>query len=134
MEVEIKEFGVRIRLIIEPAFGNNEKETKTTEIEATAVEIEIEKEPVQEVQEEQVFHRPALERTLRNWRREEAIRRGVPTYIIMTERTILEIVDKPPVDLEHLQDLRGIGPKTMELYGDHLLHLILDTEEETEEE
>lgn len=130
MEVEIKEFGVRIRLIIEPAgFDNNTKETKTTEIEATAVEVEVEKEPVQEV-----FERPVLERALRNWRREEAIRRGVPTYIIMTERTILGIVAESPVDLAQLQELKGIGPKTMELYGEDLLKIISDTEEETEEE
>jgi ATP-dependent DNA helicase RecQ len=129
MEIEVREFGVRIRLIIEPDTGNNVKETKTTEIETSAVEIEVEKEPVQKI-----IQRPELERALRNWRREEAVRRGVPTYIIMTERTILSIVAEPPTDLEHLQYLKGIGPKTMELYGENLLNIISDTEKETEEE
>ena len=117
MELEIKEFGVRIRLIVEPIAGSNLKETKETN---TEIEVEVEKEPVQEEQ----IQRHALERALRNWRREEAVRRGVPTYIIMTERTILAIIAEPPVDLEDLRDLKGIGPKTMELYGNKLLDLI----------
>ena len=134
MEVEIKEFGVRIRLIVEPVTNSNVKETEIEAIEAMTVEVEVEKEPVQQGPVQEVFQRPALERALRNWRREEAVRRGVPTYIIMTERTVLSIVTEPPVDLEELRDLKGIGPKTMELYGEDLLKIITDTEEETEEE
>jgi len=41
---------------------------------------------------------------------------------------------REPVDLEELRDLKGIGPKTTELYGEHLINLIIETEEETEEE
>ena len=133
MEIEIKEFGVRIRLIVEPVTGSRLKEMKeTTEIEP--VETEVVETEVVEIEVEVEVQRPALERALRNWRREEAVRRGVPTYIIMTERTILSIVERPPVDLEELRDLKGIGPKTMELYGEDLLNIIAETEEEAEEE
>ncbi len=70
--------------------------------------------------------RTALESRLRSWRREEAVKRGVPTYIIMTERTIQAIVESPPSTKEGLGNLKGVGPKTMDLYGDHLVALIAE--------
>lgn len=132
MEVEVREFGIRIRLIVEPApvEKTEQKEAPAEPAEISADEVRAEAEPTG-----QVRYAPELERGLRNWRREEAVRRGIPTYIVMTERTIKEIVENPPADLETLRELKGIGPKTMELYGEHLMqivqaHQLEDSEEE----
>lgn len=122
MEVEIQEFGVRIRLIVEP-------------VEARPEPVESEETPEPETMEpepEPLKSSIRLEQELRQWRREEAIRRGMPSYIVMTEKTIRAIVEARPVTEDTFREIRGVGPKTWEMYGGQLLELV--QESNTEEE
>ncbi len=66
----------------------------------------------------------AIEQQLRAWRRDEAVARGVPSYIVMTERLLRELVQQRPQTVEELRAIRGFGPKSMELYKDQLLALL----------
>lgn len=105
MEIEVPEFGVRIKLTFEP---------------------------MEKPEEEQRVDQPevdnALDHALRQWRREEAIRRGVPTYIVMSERTIRVLIKDQPVTKDEIVELKGIGPKTWDLYGEVLLAIIKEAQ------
>ena len=62
--------------------------------------------------------------TLSVWRREEARRRKVPAYRILTNRALEALAQKRPVTSVGLQGVPGIGPKTAETYGPALLSLL----------
>jgi ATP-dependent DNA helicase RecQ len=67
---------------------------------------------------------PALLERLKTWRREEARRKGLPSYVIFHDRTLEELAAIHPRDLEGLGRVRGIGPAKLEAYGEALLALL----------
>ena len=64
-----------------------------------------------------------LER-LKLWRREEARRKNLPSYVIFHDSTLEELAAIHPRDREGLERVRGIGPAKLEAYGDALLGLL----------
>jgi ATP-dependent DNA helicase RecQ len=62
--------------------------------------------------------------TLKEWRRNEARRQGVPAYVILHDSTLAEIARERPRDLGALARLGGIGAKKLERYGEALLRLV----------
>lgn len=63
---------------------------------------------------------------LRGWRREEALRQGVPPYIIFPDSTLREIVRMQPTDGNTLADVQGMGEKRLECYGSAVLAVVAD--------
>ena len=63
---------------------------------------------------------------LRGWRREEALRQGVPPYIIFPDSTLREIVRMQPTDVNTLADVQGMGEKRLECYGSAVLAVVAD--------
>ena len=66
----------------------------------------------------------ALAGTLREWRNQEARKRGVPAFRIFTDRTLEALAAERPIDEEELLEVAGMGPKLVARYGRQLLKAI----------
>ncbi|WP_297714183.1 DNA helicase RecQ [Clostridium sp.] len=58
---------------------------------------------------------------LRIWRRDTAIKEGVKPYIIFSDATLIELCNKLPKTEEELLQIRGMGEKKFNKYGEELL-------------
>jgi ATP-dependent DNA helicase RecQ len=72
----------------------------------------------------------ALFDALRNWRREEARERGVPPYIIFSDRTLRELARARPTTLYALRGVYGIGDAKLEAFGEKVVAQIRAQSEE----
>lgn len=64
---------------------------------------------------------PELFERLKDWRRQEAQTQGVPAYAVMHQKALVQMVCHLPASTSALQSLPGVGPKTVERYGQALL-------------
>ncbi|MEO8380039.1 MAG: DNA helicase RecQ [Acidobacteriota bacterium] len=62
--------------------------------------------------------------TLRVWRRAEAQERGVPPYVIFSDRTLRELARLRPSTRYELRGIYGIGDAKLEAFGDAVLSQI----------
>ncbi|MEI7894526.1 MAG: RecQ family ATP-dependent DNA helicase, partial [Myxococcales bacterium] len=65
-----------------------------------------------------------LEEALRTWRRNEAKRRGIPAFRILTDQVLSELVRARPTSEASLLGLRGIGPSIVRNFGPVLLSIV----------
>jgi ATP-dependent DNA helicase RecQ len=65
-----------------------------------------------------------LFQTLREWRRSEADERGVPPYIIFSDRTLREIARAKPSTLTQLRNVYGVGDAKLEAFGSAVLAVV----------
>jgi ATP-dependent DNA helicase RecQ len=75
------------------------------------------------VDESQPYDR-ALFDTLRKWRRAQAEERGVPPYVIFSDRTLREIARARPATLTELREVYGVGDAKLESFGREVLNVI----------
>lgn len=75
----------------------------------------------------------SLFRALRGCRLHIARDRGVPSYVIFHDRTLLEMAQKQPNSLDAMRDISGVGDKKLTEYGQHFLDVILGIETDAEE-
>lgn len=61
---------------------------------------------------------------LRKWRKEKAIKLGIKPYIIFSDSTIIELTNKKPKNKEELLNIRGMGEKKYENYGEEILKIL----------
>jgi len=61
---------------------------------------------------------------LRVWRRSEANERGVPPYVIFSDRTLRELARLRPVSRYELRGVYGIGDAKLEAFGDAVIQVI----------
>jgi ribonuclease D len=61
--------------------------------------------------------------TLKAWRKEKAIKRGVDSDVILPNATLWELAHQPPDTLRDLLEVPGIGPWRQRSYGPDLLRL-----------
>jgi ATP-dependent DNA helicase RecQ len=61
---------------------------------------------------------------LRVWRRGEAQERGVPPYVIFSDRTLRELARVRPASLFELRGIYGIGDAKLEAFGDAVVRVI----------
>jgi ATP-dependent DNA helicase RecQ len=61
-------------------------------------------------------------------RRALAEKAGVPAYIIFPDRTLLEMVERRPKDLDAMAQITGVGAKKLESFGRDFLEVITGTE------
>ena len=62
--------------------------------------------------------------TLRSWRREEAQERGVPPYVIFSDRTLRELARLRPTTLTALRQVYGVGDAKLEQFGRKVIELM----------
>lgn len=84
--------------------------------------------------EEKVFMNPIkgedeiinkeLYNALKSWRRIKAVKENIRPYIIFSDSTLIDISNKKPKVQEDLMNIRGMGEKKFEKYGEELLKLI----------
>ncbi|HVJ27393.1 MAG TPA: HRDC domain-containing protein, partial [Vicinamibacterales bacterium] len=65
-----------------------------------------------------------LEAALRAWRSAEAKKRRVPAFRILTDRTLLGIVEGRPTSEAQLLAISGMGMALLEKYGEMLLAIV----------
>jgi ATP-dependent DNA helicase RecQ len=65
----------------------------------------------------------ALESRLKDWRREAARTAGLPSFFIVSDTVLAQLVRTPPTTLADLRQLRGLDPAKLETYGPTLLTL-----------
>ena len=61
-----------------------------------------------------------LRQILRNWRKEYAKQQELPAFMIFSNRTLEELVEKFPQTLEELEGIYGLGPAKIEKFGPQL--------------
>ncbi len=61
---------------------------------------------------------------LKTWRRELSQKLNVPPYLIMHDKTLLEIISMNPLDVEDLINVKGIGPAKLERYGKQIIGVL----------
>lgn len=71
-----------------------------------------------EISEDDIFHQLTL---LRNRLSKE---HGVPPYVIFQDKTLREMAQRLPKDLEELRTINGIGTAKLEKYGTEFLEVI----------
>jgi ATP-dependent DNA helicase RecQ len=76
------------------------------------------------IKEEETALNPELYNILKVWRKERANRDSIKPYIIFSDATLIEIVNKLPKTREELFDIRGVGEKKVERYGEEVLKII----------
>jgi len=65
-----------------------------------------------------------LFQSLRVWRRGEAEERGVPPYVIFSDRTLRELARLRPTTLYELRGIYGIGDAKLQAFGDAVVRVI----------
>ncbi len=66
----------------------------------------------------------ALFEKLRAWRREQAIDQGMPPYVIFHDQHLRTIAAHRPVTLDTFADLKGVGKRRLERYGEAVVALV----------
>jgi len=66
----------------------------------------------------------SLFQTLREWRLDQAREQGVPAFAVFHDSHLRTIASHRPITLEALSELKGIGPRKLEKYGDELIRLV----------
>ena len=69
---------------------------------------------------------PELLETLRKWRITEAVRRDLPAFCIMNDRTLRAIAGLRPKNEQALLDVPGVGGKLIERYGEQVLAIVAE--------
>ena len=68
--------------------------------------------------DEELFHK------LKLWRKSKAIKENIKPYIIFSDSSLISIVNQLPKSIEELLEVRGVGEKKVEKYGDEILKLL----------
>jgi DNA helicase-2/ATP-dependent DNA helicase PcrA len=66
----------------------------------------------------------ALLGRLKAWRTDEAARRSVPAYVVLTDATLETVATELPSDSRALLGIPGIGARKLADYGEPLLALV----------
>ena len=63
-------------------------------------------------------------------RRELAETAGVPAYIIFNDKTLVDMVQKHPINLDEMAQINGVGAKKLENFGNAFLEVIIGKTEQ----
>ncbi|MBI5497662.1 MAG: DNA topoisomerase 3 [Deltaproteobacteria bacterium] len=66
----------------------------------------------------------ALVERLREWRKKEAHKRGVPAFRVMADKVLHELAARRPADEEQLEQVSGVGTAFVKKYGKAVLGLV----------
>lgn len=68
---------------------------------------------------------------LKKWRLEQAKKEEVPPFVIAHDQTLKNLANKQPRDKFELMEIKGLGEKKVEKYGDIICDIIRKVEEES---
>jgi len=66
----------------------------------------------------------ALYSDLREWRNAGAVEKGVPVYMVLGQKAMVEISNTLPVSFKALLEIKGMGKKKVQQYGQEILEII----------
>jgi len=69
-------------------------------------------------------HVASLMKRLKDWRLALSKEQGVPAFMVMHDRTLLNIVQMNPATLVDLKNVHGLGPAKIEKYGQKILDIV----------
>jgi len=69
---------------------------------------------------------PVLFRTLRQWRNDTAAAAGVAPYLVLHQKTLIQIAVHLPDSVKALQTIKGIGKRLAERYGKEIVAMVTD--------
>ena len=61
---------------------------------------------------------------LKSWRKIKATKENIRPYIIFSDSSLIEIANKKPNTKEELMNIRGMGEKKLERYGNEILKIV----------
>lgn len=67
---------------------------------------------------------PELYNSLKEWRDDLATEWGVPLYMVLPQKSILELVQNLPSNLQELETIKGLGKTKVRQYGDQIIEII----------
>jgi hypothetical protein len=81
------------------------------------------KSPAPQTYSKNITH-PDLYNTLRQWRDNLANEHKIPAYMVLSQKSMLELMNKLPTSLPGLKTIKGIGPAKISQFGDEMLSMI----------
>jgi len=98
------------------------KSLKTVSIRSSRLEINVKEKKIKQAKEfdynEEIFE------VLRLKRNELAHEKGVPAYIIFSDKTLKHLANDIPTDKDSMLEVNGIGEKKYEQYGEDFLDVL----------
>lgn len=67
---------------------------------------------------------PELFENLKKWRADKAKAEGIPHFQVLHQKTLIQLVVNLPDTVEKFEQIKGIGKKLSERYGDELITMI----------
>ncbi|MCW4028003.1 MAG: HRDC domain-containing protein, partial [Candidatus Bathyarchaeota archaeon] len=61
---------------------------------------------------------------LKDWRASISKELGVPAYLVLHDKTLIDLAIKRPLTVQELDTVHGLGPNKIMKYGEELLKLI----------
>ncbi|HEX3010356.1 MAG TPA: helix-turn-helix domain-containing protein [Bacteroidales bacterium] len=74
---------------------------------------------------------PKLYQVLRNWRQQKAEESNLPIYMILPQKTLMDVVAKMPSNPRELENIKGFGKKKVKQLGGEILALIREHKKES---
>lgn len=74
--------------------------------------------------EEDVILNPKLLKALKSYRKITAVKENIRPYIMFSDTTLIDIANNKPNTKEELLDIRGMGEKKLQKYGEDILDLV----------
>ncbi|MBI3032259.1 UvrD-helicase domain-containing protein [Candidatus Woesearchaeota archaeon] len=65
-----------------------------------------------------------IEERLKQWRWEIAQQHSIPAYMVVSNKTIIELAQKMPLTTQEMYDIYGLGPNKIMRYGEELLKVL----------
>ncbi len=84
------------------------------------------KKPKTPAYSESDIEHPQLFQELKEWRTKKAQQDDVPAFYIMHQKVLIQIVINLPQNTKELEIIAGVGPKTIEKYGDDILDMVIE--------
>lgn len=68
---------------------------------------------------------------LHTWRKDRAVKRGVPSDVVMSKDALWELAQAAPCTQSQLATIRSLGPWRLKTYGDEILEVLSLVEKDT---
>ncbi|MCX6268413.1 MAG: HRDC domain-containing protein, partial [Bacteroidetes bacterium] len=67
---------------------------------------------------------PELYQELRQWRNSMADEKNIPAYMVLPQKSLLELMKKLPTTLPELKKIKGIGQIKVNQFGEDIIEII----------
>ena len=91
--------------------------------ERPAIELLL---PVKNKQEVREPENPEVLDELKKWRRDIAAERSIPAYCVFHDSTLIGIANRLPKTEEELAEIKGVGRRKIEDYGEEILRIVCE--------